>query len=288
MLVKPVSQRKQASPERRIAREQVSEAALTATSGETLGARIALPETQAAHRNSLLRMLPASEYARVRPHLEAFEYEALDLLVEAGETLRWVYFPENAVISIVRRMRDGALIEAGTVGREGMAGLGALLGSSWSQSTITMQVPGRCLRAPFGAIAELIAELPALRSVLNRFALSFIDQVGQSVACNGRHSLVRRCAKWMLTAHDRVDGDSFVLTHDVLAQMLAVRRAGVTEAAGALKAKGLIKYSRGRVIVKDRAGLEEAACECYTINRDNVARLLGGDAIFGATPTVTS
>ena len=279
MLVKPATREKSET------RQYVSEAALVAATGKSHGTPAGgLPDSQDAHRNAVLRSLPAHEYARVRPHLEQLEYDTLDLLVEAGETFRFVYFPETSVVSIVRRMRDGALIEAGTVGREGMAGLGALLGSDWSQSTLTMQVPGLCLRMPFGTAVELIQELPALRAVLGRFALSFLDQVGQAVACNGRHSVVRRCARWLLTAHDRADGDTFVLTHDVLAQMLAVRRAGVTEAAGALKAKGLIKYSRGRIVVQDRAGLEEAACECYAINRDHIARLMGSDAIFGATP----
>lgn len=278
MLVKPATRHKNET------RQDVSEAALSVASGAAHGIPAGdLPETKDAHRNFLLRSIPQEEYARLRPHLELLEYETLDLLVEAGETFRWVYFPETSVVSVVRRMRDGALIEAGTVGREGMAGLGALLGSAWSQSTLTMQVPGLCVRMPFGVAVELLQELPTLRSLLQRFTLSFIDQVGQAVACNGRHSLVRRCARWLLSAHDRTDGDTFVLTHEVLAQMLAVRRAGVTEAAGALKAKGLIKYSRGRIVVKDRAGLEEAACECYAINRENIARLMGGDAIFHAT-----
>jgi CRP-like cAMP-binding protein len=279
MLVKPATRQKTET------RQEISEAALSATTGKSVGTPVAeLPSSQEGHRNTILRAIPAEEYRQLRPHLELMQYETLDLLVEAGETYRYAYFPETSVISVVRRMRDGSLIEAGTIGREGMAGLGAFLGSSWSQSTITAQVPGLCVRMPFGKAAELIPEMPVLRSVLGHFALSFIDQVGQAVACNGRHSLVRRCARWLLSAHDRIDGDTFVLTHDVLAQMLAVRRAGVTEAAGALKAKGLIKYTRGRIVVKDRAGLEEAACECYAINRENMARLMGADALFRGTP----
>jgi CRP-like cAMP-binding protein len=277
MLVKPATRQKTET------RQVVSEAA-AAAGGKSHGIPAAgLPASKDAHRNFLLRSIPDEEYAQLRPHLEQLRYETLDLLVEAGETHRYVYFPETSVVSVVRRMRDGALIEAGTVGREGMAGLGALLGSAWSQSTLTTQVPGLCVRMPFDVAAERFQELPTLRSLLQRFTLSFIDQIGQAVACNGRHSLVRRCARWLLSAHDRTDGDTFVLTHDVLAQMLAVRRAGVSEAAGALKTKGLIKYSRGRIVVKDRAGLEEAACECYAINRENIARLMGGDAIFHAT-----
>ena len=268
-----------------VTRHDVSEAVAGATTGASHGVPLPLPETRDAHRNHLLRALPDHEYARVRPHLEMLEYEALDLLVEAGESLRYVYFPENAVVSIVRRMKDGALIEAGTIGREGMTGMDALLGAAWAQSTMTTQVAGRMCRLPFDTTSELIRELPALRNMLSRFTLSFIDQVSQAVACNGRHSLVRRCARWLLTAHDRTDGDSFILTHEVLAQMLAVRRAGVTEAAVALKEKGLIRYSRGKVVIRDREGLEAAACECYAINRENLARLLGGDAIFGASGT---
>ncbi|NUS33106.1 MAG: winged helix-turn-helix domain-containing protein [Gemmatimonadaceae bacterium] len=115
-----------------------------------------------------------------------------------------------------------------------------------------------------------------LRDLIGRYVLAFVDQVGQGAACNARHSLEQRCAKWMLTARDRVDGESFTLTHAVLAQMLGVHRPGVTLAASKLQKAGLIRYVRGRVTILDHAGLEEASCECYAINREHFDRLLKG------------
>jgi CRP-like cAMP-binding protein len=225
-------------------------------------------------RNRLLRALPPQELARLRPYLEPVSIAALQELVEADGPLTHAYFPETAVISAVRRTRDGAAIEAGTVGREGMVGLAVLLGDPWSPEALIAQVPGLCLRIPFERLRGLLPELPTLSALLRRSALAFMDHLAQAVLCNGLHSVERRCARWLLAAHDRVDGDTFQLTHEALARVLAVRRAGVTEAALALQRAGLIAYGRGRVTIVDRAGLEAAACECYGVERANFERLL--------------
>jgi CRP-like cAMP-binding protein len=230
--------------------------------------------------NHLLRALPADEQARLTPMAERRKFELLDVLAEAGSELTSVYFPEDAIISVVRPA-NGTLVEAGTVGREGMAGFAVLLGTALTSSKLTVQHGGEIVLFPFAALQAALPELPVLRSLIGRYVLTFVDQVGQAAACNARHSLEQRCAKWMLMARDRVEDGSFTLTHAVLAQMLGVHRPGVTLAAGKLQKAGVIRYVRGRVIIVDGAGLEAAACECYAITRTNFQRLLA-DAGVGA------
>jgi CRP-like cAMP-binding protein len=239
-----------------------------------------MPDPETAVSNRLLRALPPDELARLAPLAERRSFQLLDVLAEADSHLESVYFPEDAIISVVRPA-NGELVEAGTVGREGMAGFSVVFGTTLTASKLTVQHTGEILVFPFPALHALLPELPVLRDLIGRYILTFIDQVGQAAACNARHSLDQRCAKWMLTARDRVDGDSFTLTHAVLAQMLGVHRPGVTLAASKLQKAGLIRYVRGRVTVLDRAGLEAAACECYAINRDHFERLLEGVVTVG-------
>lgn len=237
-----------------------------------------MPDSATAVSNRLLRALPPDELARLAPHLERRTFELFDVLAEAGSDLELVYFPEDAIVSVVRPA-NGELVEAGTVGREGMVGFGAVLGTTLTSSKLTIQHAGEILVVPFAVTQALLPELPVLRDLIGRYILTFLDQVGQGAACNARHALDQRCAKWMLAARDRVDGDSFTLTHAVLAQMLGVHRPGVTLAASKLQKAGLIRYVRGRITILDRAGLEATSCECYAINRDHFERLLGFDPV---------
>jgi CRP-like cAMP-binding protein len=232
-------------------------------------------DSETAVSNHLLRALPPGELARLAPLMERRKYQLLDVLAEADSDLDSVFFPEDCIISVVRPA-DGELVEAGTVGREGMAGFAVLFGTTLNASKLTIQHAGETIVFPFAALHAALPELPVLRQLIGRYILTFVDQIGQAAACNARHQLDRRCAKWMLTARDRVDGDSFTLTHAVLAQMLGVHRPGVTLAASKLQKAGLIKYVRGRVTVLDDAGLEAASCECYAINRAHFERLLVG------------
>ena len=231
-----------------------------------------------APRNRLLRALPSEEYARLLPHLEPVALAPLQVLADIGDPIRHVYFPETGIISLQSRAADGTLVENGTVGCEGMAGFPLVLGVDWTQSVVLGEVPGTCWRMDAGTFLGLLPALPALEALLRRYVVYFIAQVSQSLACNSLHALEQRCARWLLMTHDRVDGDEFALTHEVLAQMLAVRRAGVSVAADALRARGLIQYSRGKVTVTDRVGLEDAACECYGIVQGHHERLLGHGA----------
>jgi CRP-like cAMP-binding protein len=229
----------------------------------------------AAGRNLLLRAIPAEEYARLLPHLEPFALEPMQVLAERGDPISHVHFPETGIVSLLSRLGDGTLIENGTVGCEGMAGLPLLLDVDWSPVVITGQVPGLSRRLEAATFRALLPTLPVLDALLRRYVVYFLAQMSQSLACNSAHTVEQRCARWLLMTHDRVPGDQFVLTHEVLAQMLAVRRAGVSVAADAMRTRGLIQYSRGRITITDRAGLEAAACECYGMVRQQRDAIVG-------------
>ena len=228
--------------------------------------------------NRLLHSLPARERDRLSGELEPVTLAPMQVLAEAGHPLEHVYFPRTALISMLRRMRDGTTVEAGVVGREGVAGAGVAFGNTWSPESIVASVPGEALRVSAALFRELLPDLPAMRSLLDRYLLAFIDQLGQTIACNSLHSVEQRCSRWLLNAHDSAGGDEFHLTHDVLARMLGVRRAGVTVAALVLQREKLIDYSRGSVVVLDRGGLEAATCECYALMRTRIERLLGRES----------
>lgn len=226
-------------------------------------------------RNWLLRSAPFEETAQLLPHLEPVVLEPMQVISEIGEPMRHVYFPETSIISLLSRLDDGTLVENGTVGFEGFAGLPLVLGVDWSSSLVAGQVPGLARRMDASRFTAMLPELPEFTRLAQRYVLYFLAQVAQSLACNSVHNIEQRCARWLLMTHDRMPGDDFVLTHEILAQMLAVRRAGVSVAASAMQDAKLIRYSRGKVAVIDRPGLERAACECYRIVRGHRDRLLG-------------
>jgi CRP-like cAMP-binding protein len=161
------------------------------------------------------------------------------------------------------------------VGRDGFVGLPVLLGAECDDIEAMVQAPGTALRMGAAAFREALERTPAFRTLLLRWALVHHGQVARTAACNGRHHVDQRLARWLLTAHDRSEGDEFPMTHEFLSMMLGVRRAGVTVAAGQLQKAGFVRYERGRIEVTDRPGLESAACECYGVVRRAYDRLLG-------------
>ena len=175
---------------------------------------------------------------------------------------------------ISHHIRDGT----GVVGREGLVGLPLVLGDDRSLVEARVQQEGAALRMDGTALRDGMQESAALRLVLNRYALAFQGQVSLTAACNARHVIEQRLARWLLTAHDRAGADEFPMTHEFLSMMLGVRRPGVSLAAGVLQKAGLIRYARGRMAVTDRHGLEAASCECYHVARREHARLLGDGA----------
>jgi CRP-like cAMP-binding protein len=228
-----------------------------------------------AARNRLLAALPPDDLARLQPRLEAVELPQRQVLHAPGQPIEAVYFPETGWISMLAYLESGDAAEVGLVGREGMAGLPVLLGADSSDLEAMVQCPGSALRMDAQAFREELDRIPALRTLLLRYALVHQEQVARTAACNGRHQINERLARWLLMAHDRAEGDDFPMTHEFLSMMLGVRRAGVTVAAGTLQKAGFIRYDKGRMEVTDRPGLESVSCECYGIVRRASDRLFG-------------
>jgi CRP-like cAMP-binding protein len=230
--------------------------------------------------NLLLSILPQDELAVLEPELEHVALPFEQVLQEWEQPLSHLWFPCTGVGSILSLMADGASVEVATVGREGMVGVSVVLGASRLAHTVFVQVPGEGFRIPVERYAQLQRRLPVFERVLLRYAAALVTQIAQGSACNRLHDIEARCARWLLMTHDRVEGDSFRLTHEFLGQMLGVTRPTVTIAAGTLQRAGLISYVRGQVSILDRPRLEQAACECYAIIADEFRQLLQprGDA----------
>lgn len=225
-------------------------------------------------KNRLLGALPTAELQRVLSRLEVVSLEQKQTLYQVDEPIRHVFFPESAVLSLLITLRQGGSIEVGTVGREGMAGLPVFLSDGRSTVTVVAQIPGTAYRAAAADLHAIASLDRPMHGLLMRYTHAALAQVQQTAACNSAHRVEQRCARWMLMTRDRVDADDFPVTHDFLASMLGVRRSGVTVAMRTLKDAGLVRYTRGRVHLVDRAGLEGASCECYRVVRAQFERLI--------------
>ena len=224
--------------------------------------------------NRLLAALPDGLLEELMRHLEPVTLDARDPVANPGQPYEHVYFPEGCIVSVVNDMRDGSTVETGTIGNEGVAGLAALMDATTSESRMFVQVPGAALRAPATVVAGLVERERELRRLINRYAHAYLSQVAQGAACNRLHGIEQRCARWLLMTHDRVGRDEFPLKQQFLAEMLGVRRAGVSVAASTLQDAALIRYSRGTIQILDREGLEAASCECYGVIHRQFDRLL--------------
>jgi CRP-like cAMP-binding protein len=223
----------------------------------------------------LLLALTRTEREHLLPLTDVVELTPGQALHEAGEPIPWLYFPLTAIVSLVSHLPDGHLIEVATIGREGVVGLPVALGADSIPFRAAVEVKGRARRMAARVVREETSRGGALKGVLDRYAHAFMTQTAQWAACNRLHSIDQRCARWLLLTHDQVRADRFTLTHEKLALKLGARRPSVTTAARMLQQAGLIRYSRGRISVLDRAGLEAAACDCYRIVRAEYDRLLG-------------
>ncbi len=242
-------------------------------SSETIGGRFG---GFSYGRNRLLSELDAEDSARILDELEIDEYASGQTLTEPHQPARHVYFPLSCVVSIVNTVSPNSTVEVGTVGNEGMAGIAVFLDGDSTPNRTLVQVPGQMARLRRDDFRRLVDASPRARTLMNRFTLAFLAQVSQTAACNRSHNIDERCARWLLMTHDRVFTETFTLTHEFLAFMLGVRRAGVTVAAGVLQKAGLISYKRGKITIVDRARLEDAACGCYAVVRDEFEKLLPG------------
>jgi len=209
------------------------------------------------------------------PHLEPIALTFKQVLYERDAPIPHLYFPAGGVVSLLITMDDGAAIEVATIGNEGLVGLAAVLGVEVSTERAIVQIAGDALRMEADVVARAIRSGSPTHDLLLRYAQALMMSLAQTAACNRLHPMEERCARWLLQTHDRVRSDAFPLTHAFLAQMLGVRRATVTVAAGMLQQAGLIRYSRGVVTIVDRPGLEAASCACYRLIQARFDRLLG-------------
>jgi CRP-like cAMP-binding protein len=224
--------------------------------------------------NRLLAALPRAEFDRLTARMDDVPLGVRDQVYRANGPMDHVYFPRSGMISMVITMEDGGAVEVGTVGDEGMTGVTALLSGDRSPAEVFCQIAGEARRMRLAAFKEAVGSEGPFRDLVQRYARVLMSMVSQSVACNRLHPVEARLARWLLTSHDRVDGDEIPLTQEFLAMMLGVQRPSVTVVAGALQTAGLIRHVRGRITVLDREGLESASCECYRVVRAELDRLL--------------
>jgi CRP-like cAMP-binding protein len=225
--------------------------------------------------NRLLAALPPEESRRLRPSLSAITLEQHKILEAVGTPATHVVFPWSGVCSLTATMKDGRMVEVGTIGNEGVVGMAAYFGGQLPEATTVVQVPGAGADAlPIGTFIEEMERAGALYQLVRRYSQALIGLMVQSVACNALHDVHQRCARWLLMTHDRVGADTVLLTQEYLAAMLGVRRSSVSTVAKDLQRRGLIEYRRGRVVVTDRRGLVKLACECYGVVRAHFDRLL--------------
>ena len=233
-------------------------------------------------RNEVLRSLADGEFSPMRRHLTRVHLVQGQVLHEAGERIEHAYFIEQGVVSMMAQVDvangiEPGMTEIGMVGREGLVGINVLLQAdapSYSHSVV--QLPGVALRIPAPALRDLAASIPALRDNLYWALQVMMSTIAQTAACNSRHALPERLARWLLIAHDRMDGDVLPLTQEFLSIMLGVRRSGVTIASAALERAGTIRHSRGVITIADRDGLESASCNCYARVREFTRKLPRG------------
>ncbi len=221
-----------------------------------------MTDAQDGTRNIVLRELTPKDFKKITSAAECVTLAGKDRIWQANQPIKDVYFPETAVISLVTVL-DAGSIEAITIGNDGFVGLPIFHGPGSTVTQANCQMPGAAWRMSSDAFMKLCRQMPELRRSLNHYSQLVIETISQSAACNRVHVIEERCARWLLMSHDRVASDEIPLTQEFLAQMLGVRRPGVTVAIGILERAGFIAHGRGRITVTDRKGLEAASCECY-------------------------
>jgi CRP-like cAMP-binding protein len=233
-----------------------------------------LPAARDPRKNHLLSALPDAEWQRWLPQLEAVDLPLGQALYESGSTLSHVYFPTTAIVSLLYVLEDGASAEIAVVGNEGVVGISLFMGGESTPSRAVVQSAGQGFRLTAQAIRDEASRAGPVLHVLLRYTQALITQMAQTAVCNRHHSLDQQLCRWLLLSLDRLNGTELVMTQELIANMLGVRREGVTEAAGNLQKVGLIRYTRGHITVLNRPGLEQRACECYGVVKREYDRLL--------------
>jgi len=237
-------------------------------------ARAAAPAAHSPHQNHLLDALPAQDFGRIAPHLELVSLDLGDVLYEPGMQLRYVYFPTTAIVSLLYVMEDGASAEIAIVGNEGILGIALFMGGETTPSRAVVQSAGFGYRLRAQSLKDEFARSGPFLRLLLRYTQALITQMAQTAVCNRHHSVDQQLCRWLLLSLDRLSSSELSMTQELIANMLGVRREGVTEAAGKLQQAGLIHYRRGKIIVLDRPRLEARCCECYQVVKSEFDRLL--------------
>ncbi|MDP1558187.1 MAG: Crp/Fnr family transcriptional regulator [Nitrosomonas sp.] len=226
------------------------------------------------NQNHLLSALSTSEYTHLFSHLELIEMPLGKALYESGNELRYAYFPTTCIVSLLYVMENGASAEIAVVGNEGIIGIALFMGGETMPNRAVVQSAGHAYRLRGSLVKQEISRNGPLLPLLLRYTQALITQMAQTAVCNRHHSVDQQLCRWLLLSLDRLDGNELIMTQELIADMLGVRREGVTEAAGKLQQLGLIHYSRGHITVLDRPGLETRSCECYRVVKKEFDRLL--------------
>jgi CRP-like cAMP-binding protein len=226
-------------------------------------------------QNRLLAALPSEEYERILPHLGCVSFKLGEIVYESGGQMEHIYFPTDAIVSLLYLMENGSSAEMGMAGKEGVVGVALFMGGNTMPNRAVVQSAGGAVRMKAQLLREEFARGGAFQRLLLRYTQALLTQMSQTAVCNRLHAIEQQLCRWLLLSHDRLDSDELVMTQELIANMLGVRREGVTAAAGRLQEQGLIRYVRGRIHILDRSGLEASVCECYKVVKDEYDRLLG-------------
>lgn len=234
---------------------------------------IARKATADIPKNHLLSILPFDDYNRIKPSLELVSLPLGKVLGESGGTINYVYFPTTAIVSILAVMDNGSSAEIAVVGNDGVIGIAVFMGGETMLNRSVVQSEGFAYRLGASVLKQEFGRSGLLRHVLLRYTMALLSQMAQTAVCNRHHTIDQQLCRWLLLSLDRLPSNELTMTQELIANMLGVRREGVTEAAGKLQGAGLIHYSRGHILVLDRTGLESRVCECYDVVREETLRL---------------
>jgi CRP-like cAMP-binding protein len=232
-------------------------------------------DTPAPTKNRLLGMLPREEYERILPHLGYVSFSLGEVVYESGGQMSYIYFPTTAIISLLYVMENGSSAEMGMAGNEGLVGIALFMGGDTTPNRAVVQSAGGAFRMRAKVLRDEFSRGGVFQRLLLRYTQALITQMSQTAVCNRLHEIEQQLCRWLLLSHDRLDSDELVMTQELIANMLGVRREGVTAAASRLQEQGLISYVRGRIQILDRRGIEATVCECYKVVKDEYDRLLG-------------
>lgn len=232
-----------------------------------------MPSIQSPQRNQLLAALSQQESERILPHLSLVPMPLGKVLYESGDLMRHVYFPTDCIVSLLHVLDDGASAEIAVVGNEGLIGISLFMGGETTPSRAIVQSAGHAYRLLGPLLKAEFYRNGEMQLLLLRYTQALITQMTQTAVCNRHHSVDQQLCRWLLLSLDRLDGNELTMTQELMANMLGVRRGGVTEAAGKLQKLGVIRYSRGRITVLNRERLEALCCECYAVVRKETDRL---------------